>query len=108
MTKLHVTSDQCYTVTLSLARQKSKNAKIAYLTSDKCHTVTPKRPKILKMQKLLNSNLNKYLCSCDTLTLCHTALCDIFVGQLKDGRRHGMDTYFFLLTFNEKMCQFQT
>jgi hypothetical protein len=28
-----------------------------------------------------------------TLTLRHTALCDILDLHLKDGRRHGMDTY---------------
>jgi hypothetical protein len=30
------------------------------------------------------------------VTLCDTALC-IFDGHLKDGRRHGMDTYLFFL-----------
>jgi hypothetical protein len=33
--------------------------------------------------------------------LCDTALCDIFDGHLKDGRRHGMDNKFYLcLMFN--------
>jgi hypothetical protein len=70
----------------------TKSAKIVYLTSDKCqcHAVTPKRPKILKMQKMLNSYMTKYLCSCDT------ALCDIFDAHLKDGRRHRMDTYLLI------------
>jgi hypothetical protein len=53
------------------------------------HAVTAKRPKILKMQKLLNSNMNKYLCNCDIWTRCDSALCDVFDGHLKDGRRNG-------------------
>jgi hypothetical protein len=51
------------------------------------------------MQKLLNSYMTKYLCNCDTVTLCDTALWDIFDGHLKDGQRHGMDTFLFLNAF---------
>jgi hypothetical protein len=74
---------------------KSQNCIFDKQQMSHCHAVTPKIPKILKMHKLLNYNMNKYLCNCDTVTLCVTALCDIFDGHLKDGRRHGMDTYLF-------------
>jgi hypothetical protein len=103
--KLHVISaSHCHAVTVTSKNTKNiKMAKIAYLTSNKCHTVTlsrcqtvtPKRSKILIMSKSLNSSIDKYLCNCETVTLCDTALCDIFDGHLKDGRRHGMDTYLF-------------
>jgi hypothetical protein len=49
------------------------------------------------MLKLLNSYMLEYFCNCNTVTLQDTALCDIFHRHLKDGRRHGMDTYLFLL-----------
>jgi hypothetical protein len=57
------------------------------------YTVTPKRPKILKIVEFL---MNKFFGNDDTVTLFDTALFEIFDGHLKDGRRHGMDTYLFL------------
>jgi hypothetical protein len=39
--------------------------------------------------------MNYFICTniYATVTQCDTVLCDIFDGHLKDGRRHGMDTY---------------
>jgi hypothetical protein len=123
----HVTSDKCHAVTLSQKKKNAKNAQITYVTSVSCtvtpgkpnilkmsklhflqapnvtmsccHTVTQKRPKILKMQKKMNFLISKYFCNCDTVTLCDTALCNIFNGHLKNGQRHGMDTYLLSLTY---------
>jgi hypothetical protein len=39
--------------------------------------------------------MNKYLCKCVTVTVCDTALFDIFDEHIKDGQRHGMVTFLF-------------
>jgi hypothetical protein len=97
----YVTSDKCPTVTLShystVTPKRTKILKmLKLLTCDKwqmshCHSQKPKSQKSLKMPKLFYSLMNEYLCYCDIVTLC-----DIFDGHLKDGWRHGMDTYFLL------------
>jgi hypothetical protein len=47
----------------------------------------------------MNFLISKYFCNCDTVTLCDTALCNIFNGHLKNGQRHGMDTYLLSLKY---------
>jgi hypothetical protein len=58
-----------------------------------CYEVTlshQKDQQILKMSKWSNSLMKEYFCNFDTVTLCDTALCDIFDRHLINGRRHGM------------------
>jgi hypothetical protein len=68
------------------------------VTLSRSHTKKTKNPK--KMSKILFLLSNEYFCNCDTVTLCDTALCDVFNEHLKDDRRHGMDIYLFLRVLN--------
>jgi hypothetical protein len=89
----HIIISQLYNI-LAIMNKTTKIKK--NVTSNKWHThyhtVTPKRPKILKISKLLNSLMNKYFCNCDTESMWHCTMWRID-WHLKDGWRHGMDTY---------------
>jgi hypothetical protein len=112
--------EMSYFYAVIMSQQKEQILKSAFifnLTSGKCHTVKlshchTKNTKNAKNEKIVQLLYEKIFMQPVTLhcSLCDTELCDIFDGHLKDGQRHGMDTYllFQLLSIPKYWLQVTT
>jgi hypothetical protein len=87
----------CHAVTVPLSRCHSTTVT---LSQSHCHAVTvplshtkKQNSKIAKIVEFFNERIFLQLWHCNPS---ETVLCDIFDVHLKDGKRHGMDTYLLI------------
>jgi membrane-associated HD superfamily phosphohydrolase len=98
--KISKSLSRCHTVTQKDAKCPNR------IFDSKRPTVTPKRPKILKMQKLLNSYMNKYWYNSDTMWHC-TVWRIWWTSKKRTKARYGHILVLFLLrTFSFLISHF--